>query len=139
MKTSLELDILVKILSIFRDEFHKEFSVQQILVLLEVARDEGITNPTLREKLDIPSATMSRITGLLGQQIVSYHGQRKLSGYNLIRTEPSLYEPRALSIYLTKKGRLLMDRIEQLLTSTRRGPAVQVSVQGDNSHAANPN
>lgn len=96
-----------KILLLLR-EFQKmdpEFPLQYAICLLQIARGEGLSLTELAQRSSMALSTVSRIVGALSQfrQI----GQP----YELVRVEICAGERRKKELYLTDKGRALVDEI----------------------------
>jgi DNA-binding MarR family transcriptional regulator len=71
----------------------------------------------LVEKLDLPQASISRSTKELSKYIERdpKTNEKKLVGYDLIRTEPDLEERRRLVLYLTPKGRQVKELLQKYM------------------------
>lgn len=93
-------------ISFIRKHINKDIAFSQLAVFIEVCIKEGISMYDLVEKLDLPQASISRCTKELSKYIEKdpKTGERRMVGYDLVRTEPDLEERRRLVLYLTPKG-----------------------------------
>lgn len=86
-----------------------EFPLQYAVCLTEIAHDEGLSLSTLAARAGVTLSTASRIVGALSQH------RQSGAPYNLVRIKISAEERRRKEIYLTPRGRAVMDGIERLL------------------------
>ncbi len=86
-----------------------EFPLQYAVCLGEIAMDEGLSLSTLSARTGLALSTVSRIVGALSQHRQS--GQP----YNLVRMKVSAEERRRKELYLTPRGKTVIDGIQNLL------------------------
>ena len=87
-----------------------EFPLQYAVCLAEVSLDEGLSLTHLSERTGMPLSTISRIVGAL-----SLHRQ-KGAPYGLVRVIISPQERRRKQLYLTARGKTVMESITSVLT-----------------------
>ena len=104
-------------LTFVRTHLNKDIALSHLAIFLEVCLHEGITMAYLAEKLDLPQASVSRSTKELCKYVEKdlKTGEKKLLGYDLIRTEPDLEERRRLVLFLTPKGKQIKESLEKYL------------------------
>lgn len=110
-------------ISFIREHINKDIAFSQLAVFIEVCLKEGITMYDLVDKLDLPQASISRCTKELSKYIEKdpKTGERKIGGYDLIRSEPDLEERRRLVLYLTPKGQQIKKLLEEYLKEAIEG------------------
>lgn len=81
-----------------------EFPLQYAVCLVLVSQDEGLSLTTLSGRADLSLSTTSRIVGALSQ----YRQSGK--PYNLVKLHIAPDERRRKEIYLTAKGREIIER-----------------------------
>jgi DNA-binding MarR family transcriptional regulator len=83
------------------------------MVFLEVAGNEGITAATLMKKLGTKPSPLNRyLLELQGRTMWDRKEGREVEmGLGLIKSQPDLYEPRALAYTLTPKGREVVNKL----------------------------
>ncbi len=86
-----------------------EFPLQYAVCLGVISLREGLSISCLAEETNLSLSTVSRIVGALST------ARQKGEPYGLIRTKVSPNEKRRKEIYLTPKGRLFIQSIEELL------------------------
>ena len=82
-----------------------EFPLQYAVCLGEIALEEGLSLTRLSEKTGMPLSTVSRIVGAL-----SSHRQRG-APFELVRVTVAPQERRKKQIFLSPRGRAVIDRI----------------------------
>lgn len=87
----------------------QEFPLQYAVCLAETSLNEGLSLTQLSEKTGMALSTVSRIVGAL-----SNHRQ-KGAPYGLIKVSISEKERRRKEIYLTAKGKAIIDSISDIL------------------------
>lgn len=105
----LTVDRLRRVIDILR-VFDTELPAQVISVLFYVASHEGCTTQGLPKVLGLAQSSISRTTDWLSH----WHRLGK-PGMGLIRKEIDLQDRRLRRLYLTKKGRLLIDQIKEIV------------------------
>ena len=96
---------LLKIFHRLRDR-HQSMSILQAMCLVQVAANPGINQKTLYEELGATGSAASRILALL-----SDIGDRNTAGLDLVKAVPGGVGNRERLIYLTLKGKRLMEEI----------------------------
>jgi DNA-binding MarR family transcriptional regulator len=89
-------------------------SVRQVAILSVIyhAGEEGITQTEIAEQLEIPQAAVSRNIKTLSRFATAAKDEDpEIKGHDLISCRPDLYEARRLNCILTKRGRILMDKV----------------------------
>lgn len=112
-----EIKIFNRGISFVRKHINKDIAISHLAIFLEVCLQEGLTMNDLVEKLDLPQASISRSTKELSKYIERdpKTNEKKLVGYDLIRTEPDLEERRRLVLYLTPKGRQVKELLQKYM------------------------
>ena len=103
---------LSRAVGIIRADLNHELPIQQLAVLLEVARNEGIPMPTLGQKLNMGQGSVSKNVKLMSQFIDN--GQ--LKGFGLLSTEQDMYERRRFIVHTTEKGKQFIARLAAVLS-----------------------
>jgi DNA-binding MarR family transcriptional regulator len=100
-----------KFLRILREmqKLHPEFPLQYAVCLAEISMDEGISLTRLSEKTGMAISTVSRIVGAL-----STHRQRG-APFGLIKVSISKTERRRKELYLTAKGKAVINSIAEII------------------------
>ncbi len=101
-----------------RDEIANDFPSQHLLLFLTVANNEGITMPQLEEELGIQQGVVSRSVKKLSlymreptaQELNDGLVEKKKAGHDLLRVEPDLYNRKVHAVYLTKRGKDILNR-----------------------------
>lgn len=86
-----------------------EFPLQYALCLAEISLHEGMSLTALAEKVSLSLSTISRIVGSLSEY--RQNGQP----YGLVEIKISTEERRRKELYLTPKGRTLIQKISKIL------------------------
>jgi DNA-binding MarR family transcriptional regulator len=118
-----EITQLIRVMETIRKKINSDMPTQQVHILLTVADNPGITMPELSKKLDMNQGTVSRNTKILGTYIEKADADKAkkskkaadLKGYDLLRTEPDMYNRKALAVFLTKKGEQVVKQLAKVL------------------------
>lgn len=111
-----ELERFSKALFYVRDNINSDMALPQLLILLQVWQEEGITMVTLAKRLKMPQGTISRNLRMLGQFMTQ--GQpRELKGYSLVGLKPDLYDRKRLACFLTDHGKEVCSDMIEILGS----------------------
>ena len=86
-----------------------EFPMQWARCFMEISLNEGLNMYDLVKQTGIAQSSLSRIIGGLGQQ-----RRYSKSPYDLIKTKPCPSDRRSRQLYLTVKGRTLIDGISSI-------------------------
>lgn len=86
-----------------------EFPLQYAVCLLEISLEEGLSLTQLSEKTGMALSTISRIVGAL-----SKHRQTG-APFELIKVKTSETERRRKELYLTAKGKAVIDSIHEIV------------------------
>lgn len=105
------IEKLASVLGYVRRELSPEMPIQQLAILIEIQKSEGITMYELGRKLGITPGSMSRNVAVLS--LYMKKGERR--GLDLVTTRPDLNERRRLACFLTEKGKKTMTEIMALL------------------------
>jgi DNA-binding MarR family transcriptional regulator len=93
---------------------HKDIAMPQLTILLLVAQEQGISQPDLAMIMGIPQATVSRNVLKLSEKFVqNAKGDWRQTGYDLVETRPDPYETRRHAVYLTKKGKQVINALKK--------------------------
>lgn len=111
-----EANALLDILSHLQ-KIDPEFPLQYMICLTEISLEEGLSVTTLADKTGLALSTVSRIIGALSQ----YRQNGQPYGLVEIRIPPE--ERRRKELYLTAKGRSLLQRIYKSLGQYRNSAA----------------
>ena len=104
-------DKLAAMIRYVRKELSPEMPIQQLAILLEIHKKEGITMYELGMELGITPGSMSRNISALSLYIK--RGERK--GLDLVTTRPDLIERKRLACFLTAKGKITMAELLELM------------------------
>lgn len=86
-----------------------EFPLQYAVCLTEISQEEGLSLTDLSVRTGMALSTVSRIIGALSKN------RQKGTPYNLIRIKISATERRRKELYLTPRGRAVIDSILEIL------------------------
>jgi len=87
-----------------------EFPLSYFMILLEVALQEGCSLVDLKNETGMPMPTLSRIVGALSDK-----RQKNAMSYDLLRQELHKSDPRRKALYLTAKGKHLVQKISGII------------------------
>ncbi len=82
-----------------------EFPLHYAVCLTEIAMDEGLSLTTLAMRVNLSLSTVSRIVGALA------NNRQKGTPYGLVKLKIAVTERRRKEIYLTARGRAVIDGI----------------------------
>jgi DNA-binding MarR family transcriptional regulator len=100
-------DKLANVIRFVRKDLNAEMPIQQLAILIEIQKNEGVTMYELGRELGITPGSMSRNISALSLYIKK--GEKK--GLDLVTTRPDLNQRRRLACFLTDKGRNIMAEI----------------------------
>ena len=100
-------DKLADMVKYIREEINSEMPIQQLAILLEIHKSEGITMFELGRKLGITPGSMSRNISALS--LYMKKGEKK--GLDLVTTRPDIHQRRRLACFLTDRGISIMAEI----------------------------
>jgi DNA-binding MarR family transcriptional regulator len=86
-----------------------EFPLQYAVCLAEISQEEGLSLTDLSVRTGMALSTVSRIVGALSKN------RQKGTPYNLIRIKISATERRRKELYLTPRGRAVIDSILEII------------------------
>ncbi len=86
-----------------------EFPLQYAVCLTEISQEEGLSLTDLSVRTGMALSTVSRIVGALAKN------RQKGTAYNLIRIKISSTERRRKELYLTPRGRAVIDSILEII------------------------
>jgi hypothetical protein len=112
-----KLSVIEKILHVFK-EIGSEIPIQQMLLLVAVAQNQGRTMPELQESLGMPQGTLSRNVKALGVYLVpdpDNPQQKKKDGYDLLITRPDLENRKSLAVYLSSRGEEVIAQLKSVV------------------------
>lgn len=107
------------------------FDANKLIVLISIARKNGIEATKIAEAFGIPKGTMSNV--VLSLSPYSYrrgrNGELK-EGLGLIVQEPSLNDRRAKELHLTLEGKQFIDRLIKILQDKQDDKKIWPEVDG---------
>ena len=99
-----------------RIEVDREFPLQQLHVLIEIADNEGINTNDLTEKVVMQKGPLSRnIKTLSTFGEIEPGGNVTVHGKDLIEVKRDTVERRLLTYWLTDKGRNVIEHIRKIM------------------------
>lgn len=107
-ETQISIQTFLEILRLLQ-KTDKEFPLQYALCLAEISLDEGLSLTTLAERAQLSLSTVSRIVGSLSDY------RQNNQPYGLVEIKTSQQERRRKELYLTAKGRLLLQKIAKIM------------------------
>lgn len=90
-----------------------EFQLQWAIVFSEIAMHEGCSLKQISDKTGISMSVMSRTIGALSDH------RRMGASYKLVHAKPSAIDRRQKELYLTAKGRALVDSLIDIVDHAR--------------------
>lgn len=107
------------------------FDANKLIVLISIARKNGIEATKIAEAFGIPKGTMSNV--ILSLSPYTYrrgrNGELK-EGLGLIVQEPSMNDRRAKELYLTFEGKRFIDRLIKILQDKQDDKEIRPKVDG---------
>lgn len=116
---SLSFHKLLRVIKVFQRETLVDFGVPLFQIFLQLCIKPGLTFPELEEILDLPQTTVSRNVKKLSRYTEA--GCEEVKGYDLVYTQPDLYERRRLAAFLTEKGEKLREEILSIMEEAVSG------------------
>lgn len=101
---------LLKGVQYLREHVDAEMQLQQLVILLEVGKNPGITQREVSQLYDISAASMSRNVSALSDTHWKGHG-----GHKLIIQEPMPRQRRQNMLRLTGKGERLLEKLAEVM------------------------
>lgn len=86
-----------------------EFPLQYAICLAVITNEEGLSLTDLSQRTGMPLSTVSRAVGALGAK------RQKGRPYHLVEVVVSMEERRKKQLYLTNRGRSLMNSIVNII------------------------
>lgn len=117
LSSDVSLEELIRVkegLKDLRGAINVDIPLQQIIILLEVAVQPGITQAELCETVGMSPSSISRSMRMLGRYIERDADTEK--GYGLIETRPHLRDRHRQSCFLSEKGKMLIDQLRDKIT-----------------------
>lgn len=93
---------------------YPDMTLNQVICLLLIATNEGISQTDIMKKTNMSDGTCSRIVSLLGK-----YGSRGTGPFNLVELVADDGDRRFKSLYMTNTGKGLMDTIEAILAGSK--------------------
>lgn len=106
---------LIDLLQEFR-KLHSDATLNQVISFLAIAREENITQSEVLAMLEMKTSGQSRIISLL-----SKHGDRGVSGWDVIRQDENPLDRRQKLLTLTGKGKLVLNTVRDRARLVCRG------------------
>jgi DNA-binding MarR family transcriptional regulator len=132
---------VLKVLSRLR-ELHNDMTILQAMIFFRIAAEPGVTQRTVWRELDTYDSVASRGVAVLSSAGVKGAHGRKTEPLHLIELRENPDDRRERMLYLTRKGRTLMEDIIRDLdmaerptrtrsSSLRQSPAHSVRAEDD--------
>lgn len=103
---------IIKSIEYVRKHINPDFAITQFYLLMLVARNEGTAQRVLAERAKLPHGTVSRNLKQLGTyKVKTKDGKVETKGYNLIELRPDVFDRRITEVYLTQKGKKIVQGI----------------------------
>lgn len=96
-----------------------EFPLQYAVALGIISLQEGLSVSCLADKINLSLSTTSRIVGALS------NARQKGEAYGLVHVKISPHEKRRKEIYLTTKGRLFINSIDNLMENKKTADSIK--------------
>ena len=107
------------------------FDANKLIVLISIARKNGIEATKIAEAFGIPKGTMSNV--VLSLSPYTYrrgrNGELK-DGLGLVVQEPSMNDRRAKELHLTLEGKQFIDRLIKILQDKQDDKEIRPEVDG---------
>jgi DNA-binding MarR family transcriptional regulator len=99
-----------------RKEVFTELPAQHITIFLAVVEADGITQFDLSQNLKMPQGSLSRnLKRLSSYYEMDSTGKNVLQGLGLLENRSDLYDRKRLAIWLTPKGRKVMEGLASVM------------------------
>ena len=95
-------------------EVDDKLSLHGVVVLIELGRNQALSQTELGELTRIRQSNLSRLLSHLGK------GKPDQRGLGLVSAKVDEYNQRSKRFYLTKKGELIIERWRELLTKQEK-------------------
>lgn len=113
------LDRLERAMQYLRTEVDAEMPAQQVVILLTVCKEEGITQHALGERLGMLGGSVSRNVKSLSQFAVrGASGNLELKGAGLLDTRPDQEYRLRMAVFLTPKGKEVIEQLNRIIGGT---------------------
>ena len=108
---------LERAMQYLRREVNEEVPAQQVLLLITVSKNEGITQHALGDHLGMLGGSVSRNVKSLSQFAVrSPQGNLELKGAGLLDTRPDQEYRLRMAVFLTPKGKEVVAELNRIIT-----------------------
>lgn len=104
------MNSLIDVIDVYR-EIHPDMTLNQLVVLMAVAANHGISQKELAETVGLADSSVSRILAVLGE-----HGSRGTGPFNLVYMVSSDTDRRQRNVYLSKKGQALTSKVISIVS-----------------------
>ena len=111
----MELKTMVKALEYLRAAVG-ELGIQQMLMLLTIMDEEGITQSDLAERFNFQQGSVSKNCKRLSRYTTTRQGQEVVMGMDLIKLIPSVTQFRRLECHLTSRGKQIRKLLKRELS-----------------------
>ena len=92
-----------------------EFPLQYAVCFCEIAREEGMSLTHLSARTGMPLSTVSRVVGALSKK------RQKGKPYGLVKVSISSTERRRKELYLTARGKMVIDNLTSIIKDMKTG------------------
>jgi DNA-binding MarR family transcriptional regulator len=110
-----EIERFLAAVEVLREKASRELPSQQLVLFLTVVQEPGITMQELSRRLAMPQGSVSRNVRALAGSGEGGNGSTVRKGHGLLRTEPDPTSRQGLSVYLTVKGRTVVEQMVEML------------------------
>jgi DNA-binding MarR family transcriptional regulator len=93
-----------------------DIPLQQVIILLEVAAQPGITQGELSERVQMSPSSISRSMRMLSK--FCERDADKEKGYGLVETRPDLRDRHRQACFLSEKGKALIHEFNESISHT---------------------
>lgn len=111
-----ELRAVTEALDYLRREINNDIPIQQILILLTVAENPGMSQSELATKVGMSPSSISRSVRMLGRYLERDNDIEK--GYGLIETRPDLRIRSRQACFLTTLGQKVIEGVLAIVTKS---------------------
>lgn len=130
------IEKLQRVVEHFRTNYHIDFPLSQLAILLHTGLRGGMTMHDLAETMGLSQASVSRnVKQLSKYALKNEEGDWEFKGYDLVYTSPDLYEPRRLAVHLTEKGKKLLKLLNAMIEGEEPTPAKKEAKKEQNGRS----
>ena len=113
--TNDALNLIMQLVKEFKT-VDENFDLNKMLIFLSVALEDGVEAQELSKNFNIPKTTMSQlILSMCPQGYRKGKDGKRVAGSGIMIQEPSPRDLRAKALYLTFDGKILVDRLTEII------------------------